>query len=459
MNLQFYDPLYGQVGIPEAITPLVNSYWFRRLQYLRQLGLCYLCFPGGNHTRFEHSIGTFFLARLVGETPLVKDLAPQFDEPSRKRFSLLLQLSALSHDLGHGPFSHMTENVLIGLGATVTHEDMSAAIVTHHLQREFRPFRKHGVEPKVVGQIITKEAALDPSAQAAKDLISSDLDLDRIDYLHRDSHYSGVGTGRFVPEHDLVDVWRLRHFRNTVAIELTNRGIKFAERVLFMRRTNYQEIVFHSDHMCATAMFEKAVWIAYKERNSEFGKRCKDIIALRHHHWAERAFKKHIIPVASRLYSLVDYEALQLLAQASSDAQYIVRRIRQRSLYRRLGRWNWSNLHFLAKQKILSMKREADAFGFRRRLEEFLAAKVNESDIHIVVHLALYKHPRGLSIGASGGRLLEESSALANFFKEDYVHSYAIELYYDPVLSQDVQNALREMAEDMFVDGNIEITG
>lgn len=445
-----YDPLYGQIEIDSEYVPIVNSVYFRRLQHLRQLGLCYLSFPGGNHTRFEHSLGAFHLASLLEE---IVDESSAVSKEEGRRLVALLRLGALCHDLGHGPFSHMTENVLSGLGSRISHEEVGAAIVAHHLERELEPFSSIGISPLLIGQLITKSAE-DPFLECATELVSSDLDLDRLDYLHRDSHYSGQYMSWFSPRMNLAGVWELRRHGDALRFELTDEGIHYAEKMLFLRRNNYQNVVFESRHMCVTGMFEKAVQ-AIADTDLEFGHRVR-AVAGQLMNWADKDSVREAFPEIWKLYGLVDYQAFDLLSRSKLPTlRQLVHRIRLGDCYPSVKRVSWHELHYLSKQLILNLKTEAQAFSLRRTIEKELARSCRGvQPISILCHLPRFSVPRPLSLGTIRGDLLEYESALGRFLIEDVKHHYRVELFLD----QSISNRQPEVVErfrDMMVDGNV----
>lgn len=452
--MHFYDPLYGRIEIERLFRPIINSSWFRRLQHLRQLGLCYLSFPGGNHTRFEHSLGSFHLASLVGR--MVEGSSALSTKEEAKRLVSLLRLGALCHDIGHGPFSHMTENVLTGLGSHVSHEDVGAAIVTHHLRDALRPFETNGIFPMTIGQLITKSVSDDPLARCAMDLVSSDLDLDRLDYLHRDSHYSGQEVALFNPWSDLADIWSLTRYGNMIFFELTARGVSYAEKILFMRRNNYQRIVFDSDHMCVTAMYEKAVHIA-SQTDSEFGNRCNALMQVKMD-WSDEGSVKSCFPAIWALYGLADYEALNLLERAydSPSFQQLVRKIRTGHFYRSLHRFHWVDLHYLSKQLIFQLKDESAAFPFRRKLEVILAQECGVTDVALIAaHVPRFVIPGPLRLGTVEGTLLEDKSPLGRFLSEDVKYQYTIEVFVDDAVKTASRDKLVDVVNRIFLRGEV----
>jgi HD superfamily phosphohydrolase len=453
--MRIYDPLYGQIALQSDYAAIVNSSYFRRLQHLRQLGVCYLSFPGGNHTRFEHSLGAYYLASLVAKT-VSEDT--QLSKAERTTLTALLQLGALCHDIGHGPFSHMTENALNGLGYTVTHEEVGAAILSNKLTRELEPFASHGISPQMLAQMLTHQGG-NALVQCASEMVSSDLDLDRLDYLHRDSHYSGQPAAAFNARATIPYVWQLRHDSHVTRFELMPTGVSYAERILFLRRDNYQRIVYESRHMCMTAMFEKAVYAAARS-DCEFGRACRALEGL-HLSWSDTDSVDRCFPQIWRVFGLVDYEALNQLEDSDAlSVRHLVRRIRRGDGYRSHVRLPWARLHYLTKQRILNLKRSAQAFALRRAIEETLAAPFRDVDpILVACHIPRFMVPGPLRVGTATGQLLEDVSALGRFLTDDIAYQYSVELFLDQEVSDTRRDAIRATFIAMMEGGEIDRAG
>jgi HD superfamily phosphohydrolase len=453
--MRIYDPLYGQIALHSDYAAIVNSSYFRRLQHLRQLGVCYLSFPGGNHTRFEHSLGAYYLASLVART--VSDDA-RLSASERATLSALLQLGALCHDIGHGPFSHMTENALNGLGYNVTHEEVGAAILAHKLTRELEPFASQGVSPDMLAQLLTHEGG-NALVKCAAEMVSSDLDLDRLDYLHRDSHYSGQPAASFNARATIPYVWQLRHDIHVTRFELTPTGVSYAERILFLRRDNYQRIVYESRHMCMTAMFEKAVYAA-AQTDCDFGRACRALDGV-DMSWSDRESVERCFPIIWRVFGLVDYEALNQLEDSDAlSVRHLVRRIRRGDGYASYVRLPWARLHYLTKQRILGLKRASQAFALRRALEAALAAPYRDVDpILIACHIPRFVAPGLLRVGTVTGQLLDDVSALGRFLSDDLTYQYCVELFIDQQVSDTSRDAICRAFIAIMEGGEIDRAG
>jgi HD superfamily phosphohydrolase len=445
----FYDPLYGKIEIPEFYHGIINSRFFRRLQYLRQLGLCYLAFPGGNHTRFEHSIGTFHLADLVSKGFLKSQIASNSE---LERLGHIIRIAALCHDLGHGPFSHMSENVLIGLGASISHEEIGAAIITHFLGDKLKPFSDFGITGKLIGSIITKGSYDDKLFFCARDLISSDLDLDRLDYLQRDSHYAGYGspTMKFVGE--IENIWQLNLIGQEYVIELTNSGVTFAEKILFLRRNNYQMIIFDSKHMSATGMFEKALNAALKSE-SDFSDSLNKLINTKMN-WSNKKSIDNYFEFIWGIYGMVDYEGLKKIEESCEEARYLIYMIRHGKIFDSIQRTPWNLLHYSFKVNILSYKKSGDLFIYKRNLEQYLAGHSQTEDRHIVIHIPEIKLPKPLLFGVEGGKTLEEKTELGRFLHNDFLRQYAVEVFIDSHVDEYTKKSIKKLAEKILREGH-----
>jgi HD superfamily phosphohydrolase len=352
----------------------------------------------------------------------------------------------------------MTENALNGLGYNVTHEDVGAAILAHKLTRELEPFASQGVSPDMLAQLLTHEGG-NALVKCAAEMVSSDLDLDRLDYLHRDSHYSGQPAASFNARATIPYVWQLRHDIHVTRFELTPTGVSYAERILFLRRDNYQRIVYESRHMCMTAMFEKAVYAA-AQTDCDFGRACRALKGM-DMSWSDRESVERCFPSIWRVFGLVDYEALNQLEDSDAlSVRHLVRRIRRGDGYASYVRLPWARLHYLTKQRILGLKRASQAFGLRRALEAALAAPYRDVDpILIACHIPRFVAPGLLRVGTVTGQLLDDVSGLGRFLSDDLTYQYCVELFIDQQVSDTSRDAICRAFLAMMEGGEIDRAG
>ena len=223
----FNDPIYGFISIPNAlIYDLIQHPYFQRLRRISQMGLSYLVYPGANHTRFHHALGCMHLMQKAVDVLRFKGV---FISPEEEN---ALYIAILLHDIGHGPFSHAMEKSIV---EEVHHEEISLLFM-NQLNVEFK-------------------GKLDLAIQVFKgeyhrkfmlQLISSQLDMDRMDYLKRDSYYSGVAEGN-------VNSERLIQMMNVVDdyLVIEEKGIYSVEKFLMSRRLMYWQAYLHKTSLVA----------------------------------------------------------------------------------------------------------------------------------------------------------------------------------------------------------------
>lgn len=198
------DPIHGSVLLTSLEADIVASKAFQRLHNVRQLGLAYYVFPAANYSRFSHSLGACHnAAKMISA---IKRTGPADVTSKAKEYELKLRLGALLHDLGHYPFSHATEHVVGNYyseqkllssasnspvsGVSLNHEDLGEFVLRNDPEL-CEIFQKHSLE---VGEVLKVFNKADPD-NTLVEIISSDLDCDRLDYLRRTSHHTGLPYG------------------------------------------------------------------------------------------------------------------------------------------------------------------------------------------------------------------------------------------------------------------------
>ncbi|MEI7977341.1 MAG: HD domain-containing protein [Bacteroidota bacterium] len=229
------DPVYGFVNIPfELIYDLIEHSWFQRLRRIKQLGLSYLVYPGAQHTRFQHVIGAMSLTFQAVEILKSKGIEISNHEAESVCAAILL------HDMGHGPFSHTLEGLII---KDVPHEAISLRFM-ELLNEQFDGKLTTAIE------IFTNKY----KKKFLHQLVSSQLDMDRLDYLRRDSFYTGVQEGSI--GHD-----RIINMLNVVNDELVieEKGIYSVEKFLIARRLMYWQVYLHKTVVAAEQLLIKII--------------------------------------------------------------------------------------------------------------------------------------------------------------------------------------------------------
>ncbi len=223
----FNDPIYGFIGIPSnRLFNLISHPYFQRLRRISQMGMSYLVFPGAHHTRFHHALGSMHLMQQAIQVLRFKNV-----EITEKEANGLLT-AILLHDIGHGPFSHAMEHSLV---EGISHEELSLLFM-EHLNEEFNGELSCAIE-------IFKGTY---PKKFLNQLISSQLDMDRLDYLKRDSFYTGVAEGNINAERLIT---MLNVANGSLVIE--EKGIYSVEKFLMARRFMYWQVYLHKTGIVA----------------------------------------------------------------------------------------------------------------------------------------------------------------------------------------------------------------
>lgn len=224
------DPVYGFITIPsEIIFDLIEHRWFQRLRRIQQLGLTSLVYPGGNHTRFQHTIGAMHLMTQALEVLRSKGILITEEEGEAVVIAILM------HDIGHGPFSHTLEKTIV---PGVSHEELSALFM-ERLNNEFKG--KLSLAIKIFQDNYKKKFL--------HQLVSGQLDMDRLDYLNRDSFFTGVAEG--VIGYDRI-IKMLSVHKGELVVEA--KGIYSIEKFIVSRRLMYWQVYLHKTVLVAEQM-------------------------------------------------------------------------------------------------------------------------------------------------------------------------------------------------------------
>ena len=227
------DPVYGFISIPtELVFDLIEHPYFQRLRYIKQLGMTHLVYPGALHTRFHHALGAMHLMGLAIETLRSKGHAISYEEEEGVTIAILL------HDIGHGPFSHALEQTIV---EGISHEDISILIM-NKLNQQFNDRLSTAIE--IFNGSYKK--------QFLHELVSGQLDMDRMDYLNRDSFFTGVSEG-------VISFDRIIKMLNVVDdhIAVEEKGIYSIEKFLIARRLMYWQVYLHKTVIAAEQLLAK----------------------------------------------------------------------------------------------------------------------------------------------------------------------------------------------------------
>ncbi|MDR2874114.1 MAG: HD domain-containing protein [Methanobrevibacter sp.] len=226
-NKLIRDSIHGDFSLNDFEVKVMDHPQMQRLRRIKQLGFIYLIYPGANHSRFEHSIGTMYLGSKLANHLNLSDYDTK-----------LVRISSILHDIGHGPFSHVSEGIF-----DVTHEKLSADVIEKTslndiLSKEF--------DIKEIIDIINGKGELGP-------IVSGELDVDRMDYLIRDSYYTGVAYGVIDLDRIIANL-KLKHY-----LILDKKGIQVAESALIARYQMYPSVYQHHTTRIINSMFRRCL--------------------------------------------------------------------------------------------------------------------------------------------------------------------------------------------------------
>jgi HD superfamily phosphohydrolase len=224
------DPVYGFIHLPsDLVFDIISHPWFQRLRRIKQMGLADYVYPGATHSRFHHAIGAMHLMQLALEVLRSKGHAITHEEEEAAILAILL------HDIGHGPFSHTLESTI----ARDIHHEQVSSIFQEQLNLQFR------------GKLTLAISIFkgEYHKHFLHQLVSGQLDVDRMDYLNRDSFYSGVAEG--VIGYDRI-IKMLDVFNDRLVIE--EKGIYSIEKFIVSRRLMYWQVYLHKTSLAADHM-------------------------------------------------------------------------------------------------------------------------------------------------------------------------------------------------------------
>ena len=284
--MRIRDPIHGSIAVCDEEKAVIDNRFYQRLRHIRQLGFGELAFPGATHTRHAHSLGAMHVAgRLFDSVAARSTLSDQ----AKARLRMAVRLAVLCHDIGHMPLSHASEVIAppraalklprwldADDGAQANHEDYSAKLVVDSSLARIieQRFAEHGITPEDVAFLITGHPPPNPShfreggldwAPLLRALVSGELDADRMDYLLRDSFYTGVQYGRY----DLD--WIISNINPAVkdgSVYLAlSRAAAFAFEDFLLSRYH----MFVSDYLHHTSVnFDHMLQQFYEEARGEF---------------------------------------------------------------------------------------------------------------------------------------------------------------------------------------------
>ncbi len=345
------------VPVTKRVLRLIDTPAFQRLSEIAQLGLVTRVYPGARHTRFEHSLGVYRLA-LVALEQLAGD--EQFSECVSEEDAALLVLAALLHDVGHWPYCHPIEDMR--LPHVQRHEENARQLITNGpiaqaIESDWR------IDPRVVADLIAPQPGTDRGASSVglalvRGLLSGPIDIDKLDYLQRDSLHAGVPYGRNFDQRRLLSSMCVGPTGRDIGI--TVKGKTAAEMMVFSRYVMFSEVYWHHAVRSGTAMLQRLVY--------ELGAAAQPEQWLL---WGDGQMHEHLLTVSQ------SQEHLRGLARGLFG--------RERQLYKRLLEFNFTENP--QAHRALARRSYADlvvcAGRLAERLSQHMARPLKATDILI----------------------------------------------------------------------------
>ncbi|GAA5819263.1 MAG: HD domain-containing protein [Methanobrevibacter sp. CfCl-M3] len=317
------DSVHGEFSLNDFEVKVMDCPQFQRLRRIKQLGFIYLIYPGANHSRFEHSIGTMYLGSKLSDHLNLSDYNKK-----------LVRMASMLHDIGHGPFSHASENVL-----DIRHEELSAKVIE---KTSLNDVLSEEFDTKEIIDIINGKGELGP-------IVSGELDVDRMDYLIRDSHYTGVAYG-------VIDIDRIiSNLKLKNYLILDKKGIQAAESALVARYQMYPSVYQHHTTRIINAMFRRCL---------------KEIV------------KKNILKTED-FYNYDDMDIISLCRNSDGFIKDIITRLDNRNL-----------LKILSSIRLNEFARPQDIFKIKeytlRKCEEEISEDLEIDKKYVIINIPEY---------------------------------------------------------------------
>jgi len=332
------DPVYGYVYVTEAERQIIDSFVFQRLRRIRQLAGAEYVYPGANHTRFEHSIGVSHLAGLLTSNPQLAEILSEEE-------AQMIRIAALLHDVGHGPFSHIFEHLLVKF-LNKTHEDMTAWVIQNSDLRDV--ISSLGYDPDVIARLAIGSLNK-PKMNFMDQIIRSAVDVDKLDFVVRDTYHTGAEYGH-------VDIFRLIQtldvLDGNLAVDIGS--LSALESFILARIESFKSIYFHRVGRAVQIMLASAM------------ERAKDDLGL-------VDFK------SPEEYLALDDYAVWVMLKRSEKSQDIMKRLESRKLIK----CAYDPPPFYMRDKIVSSIFNVE--GIRNRIRDQIAEEAGVDSDSVMI--------------------------------------------------------------------------
>jgi HD superfamily phosphohydrolase len=416
------DPVHGAILFDPWELDLISTWEMLRLRYVMQLGPAHIVYPGATHTRFQHSLGTSFLAqkciRVVNycdnlETACFVPISQLLDSYHQKLF----RASALLHDVGHPPTSHCIEYALQSWAGT-SHTDLGEFLTLNSSLTDV--LIHHDIDPKDIVSILKRRTS-DPVMVLLSDFLDSPLDLDKTDYLIRDAHFSGVQLGVFPAERVLLTNRVVRDSKGGYVRAFMMKAIHSLEALILSRNWMFSDLYMHHAVKLAEALLSKATYFRLQE---------------------EDLSKNEVIGLFTRM---VDSDLYRWLGESRIDfVRDYVSRIRYRRLFKVVTSMPLASFEPEVRKSFLATLSDIDRLvQIERSLSEEPGAVVVDIVVPELGEKMLSKIP--LLVGGEQGLDLvsldetKEGRPLMHLLSQQTRTIPSVRVYSDPTIAADVK--------------------
>jgi len=371
LDHEIRDPIHGLVHLTEQELRIVNTPVFQRLRRIRQLAMADLVYPGALHTRFEHSIGALHVASRILERL-------DRDEHLSDNDAVAVRLAALLHDVGHGPFSHVSEHLLDKwyarelIGSATSREKIHEKITVDIITKDPGIVGLIGAnEREVITSIIQGSGVRD----YRRDIVSSSLDVDKMDYLLRDAYYAGVRYGQYDLD-KIVDSLRVHRSGSESYLAVDEGGIFAVEQLIHSKHHMTQQVYAHRVRVVTDFMIVRGLQLAIETDAS--------IQKIYAYDGSDEHLRRYLEADDARISAAV-------LSCGDDRARAIFQRLRDRNLFKELSliRIDKADIPNAAvRSRIQRISAESC-----RRIEQAVAEKIGCQPWEVIVEKKTVKNP------------------------------------------------------------------
>ena len=438
------DAIYGFITPNDTEMKIINTPVFQRLRRIRQLAMAYLVYPGANHTRFDHSLGVYHVAHLIADK-----LLPGKDNDERRR---LVRLAALLHDIGHGPFSHTSEDLLNKFSRNSRnpeddnkiHELITARLIENDKGLAYL------LSPQDKEHVIGLLQGTKVDLTLMKHIVSGPLDADKMDYLLRDSHFCGVKYGVFDLDRviNTIDTYEDQHDRD---ISIKYDGINSLEQFVLAKYYMITQVYFHKVRRVSDAMIVRGIELGIEQDKLKF------LESLFCYEDSDEYLSRYLTYWDDRLVA-------EIMESKGKYARYYFDRLYHRRLFKKVFSRKLDELNIqnkLMQDKILEINSKDNASLKEKLEQEISGIRLLECEKeYVIFNCVSIKSVKEMSRDSEGSIAVKDEydrvssfeqestvfRAIDESLKDIYVEAYAPLEYIDP---KDKQKKLASLEKDI----------